>query len=138
MRRDEYTPYDPYGTNTVSTVSMTKKEYRKACTNPKYLKELKSAAIVGYILVGVEVVVALLANIWALADAVILLGLVLGMHLGKRKGCAIAILCYSIFNVVYFLLTTGQLSGWLWVIMGIYAMKAFSIADKEYAAGGGM
>ncbi len=138
MRYDEYTPYDPYGTGSVAPRASSKKEYRKVCTNPKYLKDLKTAAIICYVLIGIEVALALFMNIWALVDALILLGLTLGMHLGKKKGCAIAILAYSIINVVYFLLTAGQLSGWLWIIAGIGAMKAFSIADKEYDAGGAM
>ena len=112
----------------------SKKEYRKTCTNEKYRKSLKTNAIVMYILVGLNLVLAVAGNISGLLDVAITLGLTLGMHIGKSKGCAIGILIYSIVNMVILLVLNGSFGGWLWLIMGISCLKAFSIADKEYEA----
>ena len=111
---------------------MSKKEFRKVCQNEKYRKDLKSSAIFLYILSVVNALVAIAANPVALVDTGIYLVLILGMHLGKRKGCAVGVLLYAIFCTVVTMATTGQFGGWLWLIAAIGAIKAFGIADKEY------
>ena len=110
---------------------MTKKQYRKTCTNPDYLKKVKSNAILIYVLVGLNVLLAFVTTPLAILDAVINLALALGMHLGKSKGCAVAILVYAILSMAMMLIS-GSMGGWLWLIAGIGAVKAFSVADKEY------
>jgi len=112
--------------------SMTKKEFRKSCTNEKYRKELKSSAIAMYILTAINVLVAIGTNPAALIDAAIYLALALGMHLGKSKACAVGVLIYAIFCIVVTLATTGNFGGWLWILAAISGIKAFGAADKEY------
>ena len=75
---------------------------------------------------------ALLASPAALVDVAILLGLGLGMHLGKSKGCAICMLIYSIYSVVVNLITTGTFSGWLLLVLGIMAVQVFDKAEKRF------
>ena len=111
---------------------VTKAQYRKMCTNEKYLKDLKNSAILLYVLGGLAVLLALAGNTLGLLDAAIYVGLTLGMHLGKNKGCAIGILCYAIFSMVVMLALNGTAGGWLWLVGSIGAVKAFSVADKEY------
>lgn len=110
----------------------SKKEYRKTCTNEKYRKTLKTNAIIMYVLVGLNLVLSIAANISGLLDVAITLALTLGMHIAKSKGCAVGILIYSIVNMVILLILNGSVGGWLWLVMGISCLKAFSIADKEY------
>ena len=124
-----YTPVQPNVSQHV-----TKAQYRKMCTNEKYLKDLKTSAIILYVLTGFSALVAVAGNTAGLLDAAIYLGLTLGMHLGKNKGCAIGILCYAIFSMVVLLAVNGTAGGWLWLIGSIGAVKCFSIADKEYEA----
>jgi len=115
-----------------SPARVTKAEYRKMCTNEKYLKDLKTSAIILYALVGFSALVSVAGNTAGLLDTAIYLGLTLGMHLGKNKGCAIGILCYAIFSMVVMLALNGTAGGWLWLVGSIGAVKAFSVADKEY------
>lgn len=112
--------------------NISKKQYRKICTDEKYLKGLKSNSIALYILTALNVLIAIGSNPWNLIDAGIYLVLTLGMHLGKSKGCAICILLYAIFCVGVTTATTGNVGGWLWLVIGISAVRNFSIADKEY------
>ncbi|MBO7251704.1 MAG: zinc ribbon domain-containing protein [Oscillospiraceae bacterium] len=128
VQQNQY--YQPYQAPVMQ--KMSKKEYRKVCTNEKYLKELKSNAIVLYVLVVINALIALAANPWMLLDAGINLVLTLGMHLGKRKGCAVGILVIAIASALISVAENGRMTGYLWIIAGIAALKAFSIADKEY------
>ena len=112
--------------------NISKKQYRKICTDEKYLKGLKSNAIALYLLTALNVVIAIASNPWGLIDAGIYLVLTLGMHLGKSKACAIGVLLYAIFCVCVTMANTGNFGGWLWLVVAISAIRNFSIADKEY------
>ncbi len=118
-------------TNTIPH-GCTLQEYRKKYANEKHYSSLRTCAIVGYVLVGINVLLALLGNFFALFDVAVYLGLVLGMHLGRSKGCVIGILCYSIFGVVLGLILNGALTGWLWPILAISALKTFKKIDEDY------
>ena len=112
--------------------NISKKQYRKICTDEKYLKGLKSNSIALYILTVLNAVIAIGTNPWALIDTGIYLVLTLGMHLGKNKACAIGVLLYAIFCICVTMATTGNFGGWLWLVIAISAIRNFSIADKEY------
>jgi len=112
-------------------VPATKKEYLKKYAGESFYTNLRVTAIVGYVLCGILALSAL-ANPFALLDVVIFLALVLGMHLGKSMGCAIAITAYSACSMVLLLIATGTLSGWGWLIVGIYGIIIFQKADKRY------
>ena len=110
---------------------ITKKEYLKNYAGAEFLRQLKGAAIMGYVCAGINGALGLL-NPLALVDALILLSLTLGMHLGKSKGCAICMLIYSICSVVVSLITTGTFSGWLLLVLGIMAVQVFDKAEKRF------
>lgn len=111
----------------------TKKEYRKRYAPAALNKELKTLSIIGYVLVGINVVTGLLLNVYALVDAVLLLALVLGVHKGKSQGCAVAILVYSAFGMVVSLISAGTPAGWGWLALGIGMLSTFRKMDKQYA-----
>lgn len=68
----------------------------------------------------------------AALDAFLLLGLALGIHIGKSRVCAVIVLVYSILNCLYALISTGKMSGYLIIIAGIYATIYTFKARKEY------
>ena len=111
---------------------MSKKQFRKVCTNEKYRKELKTSVITLYILTVINALVAVAVNPVGLVDAAINLGLTLGVHRGKSKACAVGILCYAIFCTLVKMVNGGGFTGWLWFIAAWGAIKAFKQADKEY------
>ena len=110
---------------------ISKKEYLKNYAGAEFQRQLKGAAIMGYVCAGINALMVLL-NPLALVEALILLSLTLGMHLGKSKGCAIAILVFSIFSMVVGLAVYGTLGGWLVLLCGIYGLVIFNKADKKY------
>ena len=131
-------PYgaNPYGytpaANRAPAEYVSKGQYRRICTNAEYLKSLKTCAIWLYILCGLNAAIQLLTDPVGLVVVVIDLALVLGLHLGKSKGCAIALLCFSIICVVMMLINTGRPGGWWWIIASVGAIRTFAIADREY------
>lgn len=112
----------------------TLKEYRKNYASAPLKKGIKTWSIVAYVLVGLNVVIALLANPWMLLDAALLLGLSLGVHLNKSKGCAIALLVYSCINAVIGLIGSGTVSGWWWIVLAVSYLGIIKKIDAEYKA----
>lgn len=111
---------------------MSKKDFIKNKAPASFKTTLKVSAIVLYVCLGLSAVVGLIQNPLALVDVGIMLGLTLGMHLGKNKACAIALLAVTIFEVVVTLIVTHTFGGWLPVVFAIMAVSAFSKVDKQY------
>lgn len=122
------------GTVTGSAVpqGVSLKEYCKTYAPEKLRKSLRNWCIVAYVLVGVNVLFSLLVNPLALVDTAILLGLTLGMHLGKSKGCAIGMIVYSAISMVVGLIATGSLSGWMWLCVGLAGYQALKKMAEQY------
>jgi len=75
-----------------------------------------------------------LSSAYSLAaiDGLVLLGLTLGMHLGKSRGCAIAIFVVSIIEVIVSLQI--QAFPWVWLVVGISSLVIFNKIEKQYKA----
>lgn len=110
---------------------ITKQEYFKQYAGEGFYMNLKVTAICCYVLCGILGLTALL-NPYALVDVAIYLGLTLGMHLGKSKGCAIGMLAYSILGFVVNLVATGMIGGWGWLALSAYAVYLFYNTEKRY------
>ena len=121
----------PNGTTPIPVGQLvSKSDFRKNYAPAKFYKELKIISIIAYVLVGINVLLAFV-NPYILIDVALILGLTLGMHLGKSKGCAIGLLVYSCINTLL-TLAGGQLGGWWWILMSAYAIKIFADVDKQY------
>lgn len=112
---------------------VSKGEFRKSYASEHLRKQIRNIAIFGYVLCGLLAVMGIFLNWLSLIDAVIYLALNLGMHLGKSKGCAIAILAYGVVGLVASLIASGSIGGWGWIIIGIVALNTFKKIDEEYA-----
>ena len=121
---------DPYATPVQKADSLS--DYIENYAEEKTRKDIKSVAILCYVCGGITAVSAIAFNPIALIDAALIIGLALGMHKKKSKGCAIAILVLAIYEVVIALIVTGQLAGWVWVVAGIWAVITFNHAEKAY------
>lgn len=83
----------------VDRKSVSKKEFIEKYAPAALKKQINSAAILCYFCSAVTIVFSFLTNeywYFSLIDVAILLGLALGMHLGKSKACAIVLLVVSI------------------------------------------
>ena len=117
--------------NPTPVVPVSKKEFFRKHAGESFYRNLRINAIIGYVVCGITLMTAVL-NPFLVIDALLLLGLVLGMHLGTSKVCAILITVYGVFNVVSGLLSAGIPSGWAVLIVGIYSWIVFRNAEKRY------
>lgn len=111
---------------------ISKKEYFQKYAKESFYRDIKITAIIGYICAGISAVASIVINLLGLVDSVIFLALVLGMHLKKSKGCAIAITVYAVFCMIMGLVLTGMISGWMWLVVGIVSLIAFNNAEKRF------
>ena len=99
---------------------------------PSFKRDVKNVAIACYICAGLNAIISLIINPLGILDSLILLGITLGMHLGKSKVCAIILLVFACLEALFGIITTGTPTSVLWVITGIWAVITFNKADKEY------
>lgn len=112
----------------------TKKEYRRSYASEALYKQLNGISIWGYALAAINLVLGLLVNVAGLLDAAFLLAMVFLMHKKRMKGGAIAILVYTIIGTVLTLLNSGRITGWIWYLLCIGALRTFKQMDQEYEA----
>ena len=100
-----------------------------------------AAAIIGYISAGATLLVALSGlldgSVWMLIDVAIILVPTLLVHIIKSRIAAIAMLAYGLFNLISYLINSGEFRGWILVLAGIAAVfGAFKCAKewREYQA----
>ena len=110
---------------------ISKKEYINNYI-PSFKRDVRNIAVVCYICAGLNAIISLILNPFGILDSLILLGITLGMHLGKSKVCAILLLIFACIEALYGIIATGTPTGILWVIAGIWAVITFNKADKEY------
>jgi len=111
---------------------VSKKEFLKKYAPASFKKTILVTSIVAYVLVGFNLLACLMGNVFGLIDVAIRLGLTLGVHVGKSKGCAIGLLAYGLFNLIVATLAMGMLAGWGWVAIPVVYLVAFNKAEKEY------
>ncbi len=118
---------------------MSKKEFYKHPNLNSVRKEINSCGIVLYILAALNLVISLLSGSAGILDAVLLIGLGLGIQLGKSRACAVILTVYSIINIIVLLVSTGSFGGYLIAIAGVYSVIntfKFHKLYKEYCATG--
>ena len=132
---DNYEQYGQYSQSGSGVpANCTIEEYRKNYASAPLQKSIKTWAIVGYVLCAINAVLAVLVSPLDLVFLAIDLVLILGVHRGKKKGCAIGLLISAIISSVISLIMTGSFSGWLWIIMAVSFMSTFKKMDDEYKA----
>ena len=112
--------------------NISRDEYLNTYADPKLLKELKTCTIICYVLIAINLLVAIFVSWLSLIDVVLYGALTLGMHLKKSKGCAIALLVISVISTIINLVLTGGFTGYLWIIVSVCAVLAFRKIDKAY------
>lgn len=114
--------------------SISKKEFINKYANPVFRKNINSISVLCYVLSAISVAVNLFMtdNFYFLIDIIITLAVVLGMHLGKSKVCAILLLIISIGECIGTTIAYGRPAGWWWIVISIYAVSYFRKIDKEY------
>ena len=113
--------------------NLTKKEFIKLPNLLTIKRDIKGAAIFGYVCAAATMIFNLaMDNPGGLIDAVILLALSLGIHFKYSRGCAIGLTVYSIINMIVCIVAFGRPNGWLILAVGLGAMKATSNFNKYW------
>ena len=112
---------------------LSKKQFYAQCASKKDKGNIRAAAILGYICAGATLLLGvLMQNYFIIIDVAIILGLSLGIHLAQSRVCAVLILIYSLINVIFSLLATGQISGWWLIIVGVCGIIGTFDFHKNY------
>lgn len=108
-------------------------EYRNIYASDSFHKTIRGWCIAGYAMCGFGLLVGfLLSGPFALIDSAIQIGLLLGVHLKKSKGCAIGLIVYAAISMLIGLLASGSPTGWGWLALGIATCSAINQVDKQY------
>lgn len=132
--QEAYDASEGFEDQTPKSMPQNRKDFINNYADPSLRKEIRNYAILCYVCAGLSLVVAALVNWAGILDALILLGLSLGMHLGRSKVCAILILVMGAASMIINLIVAGKIAGWLVLLAGIFAVKVFNKADKHYKA----
>lgn len=100
-----------------SQTPLTKKEFYNHPNVASLKSQIRGAGIFCYFSAGLSLVFA-----GSIIDALLILGLGLGIHLGRSRVCAIILTIYSVFNMIIMILLKGTLTGWLILLAGIYGI----------------
>ena len=112
---------------------ITEREYIKKYAGSDFYKKLRLTGVFGYIMN----VVLFVLSVWLPSTPIerhILLGLTLGIHLGKSRVCAYILLGFGILETIMMVLVQpyGCMTGLVMIIVGVTAVKLFSKAHQEY------
>lgn len=110
---------------------ISKKEFIRNYCQPSLKRDVRNVAIACYIFAGLSFLLSVALNPLGIFDSLLLVGLTLGMHLGKSKVCAILILILGIFEFLLGIILGGG-AGYLWPVVGIAAVVTFGKIDKQY------
>ena len=112
--------------------NISKSEFCRSYAPDKMRKNIRASAILCYISAVVTAVFAIMFNPFMFLDAIIVLVLGLLIHLRQSRVCAVILLAYSLFSCAATLLSAGQLSGWLIILAGVFAVIYTFQLEKAY------
>lgn len=120
---------------------MTKSQYWKTAVAKNVKSQVITAAVFAYISAAMTLILGVLTgNFLVIIDVLLVLGLGLGVHLGKSRACAIILTVYFILNKIL-QWATGEFSGIymavifiIGFVMGIVGTFAFQKQWKAYQA----
>lgn len=135
MQSNASNPYGQpaQGPTTQHMAGLTQAQFAKHPNMKKITGNIKAAGILFYICGGFTALTMFLTgNLLTLINIFIVVGLGLGVHIAKSRVCAIIVLVYSLYNLIYMLIATGRPGGYLIVAAGITAVIATFKYQKHW------
>lgn len=111
--------------------NISKKEFIKKYASASVKRDVKAAAVIGYVCAAVTFVFSCFFNPYGIIDALILAAVSLGMHLSYNKVFAVLLLILSLIEFVVAIIEGMTPPVW-WLVAGILAVCSFRKLDKEY------
>lgn len=127
-------PYQAQPTPTAIPAGLARKDYLKKFASKSIRSQITVCAIIAYVCAGLTLFLNVIAsgNAYGMIDVLLVLGLGLAIHLTASRACAIALLVYSVINIIITIVLTGAFGGWLVLLVGIYAVIATFAFQKEW------
>lgn len=100
---------------------LTKKDFFQLPAMKTCKSNINLCGILLYVLGGINIALQIYLGSFPI-DGIVLVLLGLGIHLGKSRVCAVLCAAYSIFNMLIMLYTSGQVTGWWIIVIGIDAV----------------
>ena len=115
---------------------MTRLEFFKSPQMSAIRNNIKTCAVLGYVLAGLTLYFNVIKgqNYFALADVLFLLVCSLLIHFLQSRAAAIVFAAYAAFTVIYTSTSNGKLSGWWVVLIAVYAIIFTFRFQKAWAA----
>lgn len=101
---------------------MTRKEFLKLPAMKSCRSNINACGILLYVIAAFNIVLQVVLQTYSFIDAILILVLGLGIHLGKSRVASILCLIYGGFNIIYLLIVTGAVSGWWILVIAIDAV----------------
>ena len=112
---------------------ISKREFYARYANKRDKRNIWGAAILAYICAALSLLLGVvLQNYSVMLDVLLIVGLTLGMQLAKNRVCAVLLLVYSCINTIIVTIGSGQISGWLLIVAGIFAVIGTFNLHKDY------
>ncbi len=111
--------------------NISKKEFIKNYASASVKRDVKAAAVIGYVCAAVTFVFSCFFNPYGIIDALILAAVSLGMHLSYNKVFAVLLLILSLIEFAVAMIEGMTPPVW-WLVAGILAVYSFRKFDKEY------
>jgi tetrahydromethanopterin S-methyltransferase subunit E len=114
--------------------AMTRGEFYKNYAAKAIKGNITAAGVLSYITAAITLILSLavMNDPFLLIDCLLVLGLGLGVHLGRSRVCAVLLMAYAAYNTIFFLITSGMVSGWLIIIAGICALAGTFTFEKAW------
>ena len=121
-------PYPPYGVYSApydaAPRASTMKEFLTRPEGSSVRGALIAISVICFVFAVFNLIIGFVLDTfpWSIIDIVVLVGTGLGILLAHSRVAAIILLVYALFGTIYNLVLTGQLTGWLIIILGVFAV----------------
>ena len=113
----------------------TLKEFASLKENKTAKSYITAGAILSYVTAAVSAVAAVAGgNLFILVDVALVLGLGLGVHLGRSRVCAVLLGVYGLYNTIFTLITQHTFGGWLLLLAAVFAIMGTFKLQKDWKA----
>ena len=112
---------------------ISKKEYYAKYANKRDKGNIRYAAIMAYVCAAISLALGIyIKNYLIVIDVALIVGLALGVQIAKSRVCAILLLIYGCISTILTTISTGRVSGWWLIIVGVWAVIGTFNFQKDY------
>ena len=112
---------------------ISKREYYAKYANKRDKGNIRYAAIMAYVCAAVSLALGIyIKNYLIVIHVALIVGLALGVQIAKSRVCAILLLIYGSVSTILTTISTGRVSGWWLIIVGVWAVIGTFNFQKDY------